>query len=468
MLNKHLLRLCVIVVGMIIILSIIALESCDSHLSSLERIQERGILKVITRNTPSTYYIGPTGATGFEYDMVKEFADHIGVKLEIIVEHDFSNILPSIISNKADIAAAGITITSARQSLVTFSDSYHDIEEITVYRAGNKKPRSIEDLAKQDLHLIAESSHEESLLELVNEYDFLTWTSHENVDINYLFESVSQGEFEVVIADSIDYEFNNRFYPRLRRGMSISDTKKLAWAITKSSDESLLNAINEFLDHSKNNGLLKRLDEKHYTHVPSFTYADAHTFRKHIEQRLNELIPLFKQVAEEVDVDWRFLAAVSYQESHWDPKATSPTGVRGLMMLTQSTASQLNISDRLDPYQSMIGGAQYFLNMTKKIPSRIQEPDKTWFALAAYNIGYGHLEDARVITQRTGKNPDLWKDVRESLPLLAIEKHYKKTKHGYARGHEPVKYVRNIRNYYDLMLWEFPEQRDDYFFNLFN
>jgi membrane-bound lytic murein transglycosylase F len=271
-----------------------------------------------------------------------------------------------------------------------------------------------------------------------------------------------------VIADSIDYEFNNRFYPRLRRGMSISDTKKLAWAITKSSDESLLNAINEFLDHSKNNGLLKRLDEKHYTHVPSFTYADAHTFRKHIEQRLNELIPLFKQVAEEVDVDWRFLAAVSYQESHWDPKATSPTGVRGLMMLTQSTASQLNISDRLDPYQSMIGGAQYFLNMTKKIPSRIQEPDKTWFALAAYNIGYGHLEDARVITQRAGKNPDLWKDVRESLPLLAIEKHYKKTKHGYARGHEPVKYVRNIRNYYDLMLWEFPEQRDDYFFNLFN
>jgi membrane-bound lytic murein transglycosylase F len=138
------------------------------------------------------------------------------------------------------------------------------------------------------------------------------------------------------------------------------------------------------------------------------------------------------------------------------------------MMLTQSTASQLNISDRLDPYQSMIGGAQYFLNMTKKIPSRIQEPDKTWFALAAYNIGYGHLEDARVITQRAGKNPDLWKDVRESLPLLAIEKHYKKTKHGYARGHEPVKYVRNIRNYYDLMLWEFPEQHDDYFFNLFN
>jgi len=170
------------------------------------------------------------------------------------------------------------------------------------------------------------------------------------------------------------------------------------------------------------------------------------------------LIPLFKIVADEFDIDWRFLAAISYQESHWNPNATSPTGVRGLMMLTQQTARQLSISDRLDPYQSLKGGAQYFIEMSEKIPARIKDPDKTWLALAAYNIGYGHLEDARIMTQRNGKDPDLWRDVRESLPLLSVKEYYRQTKHGFARGSEPVKYVRNIRNYYDLLLWEFPKE----------
>lgn len=464
---RHFSSTLILVISIVMVLLVNHLKNCGNDITILERIQNRGILKVVTRNTPTTYYIGPTGATGFEYDMVNEFAKQIGVELEIIVEHDFSNILPTIKAKKADIAAAGITITPARETQVTFSQSYHDIKEITVYRAGNKKPRSIEDLESTDLHVVRGASHEESLLALKKQHKSLRWTSHDNVDINYLFESVSQGDHEVVIADSIDYEFNKRFYPRLRRGISISDTKKLAWAVTKSSDNSLLNKINEFLELSDKNGLLQHLNEKHYTHVPSFTYADAHTFRKHIKQYLHDLIPLFKIVANEFDIDWRFLASISYQESHWNPNATSPTGVRGLMMLTQPTALQLNIDDRLDPYQSLKGGAQYFVKMSEKIPARIKDPDKTWFALAAYNIGYGHLEDARIITQRNGKDPDLWRDVRESLPLLSVKKYYSKTKHGYARGQEPVKYVRNIRNYYDLLLWEFPEEHDADLFDPF-
>ena len=465
--HRHSLSTLTLAISISIVLLITSMKNCGDNISTLERIQNRGILKVVTRNTPTTYYIGPTGATGFEYDMATEFAKYIGVELQIIVEHDFSNILPTIKSRKADIAAAGITITPSRETQVTFSQSYHDIREITVYRAGNKKPENIKDLESRDLHIVKGTSHEESLIALKKKHEFLQWTSHDNIDINYLFESVSQGNYDVVIADSIDYKLNKRFYPRLRRGMSISDTKKLAWAVAKSSDNSLRDKVNEFLELSDKNGLLKRLNEKHYTYVPSFTYADAHTFRKHIKQHLHDLIPLFKKVANEFDIDWRFLAAISYQESHWNPKATSPTGVRGLMMLTQPTALQLNVDDRIDPYQSLKGGAEYFIKMSKKIPTRIKEPDRTWLALAAYNIGYGHLEDARVITQRNGYNPDLWRHVRESLPLLSVREHYIKTKHGYARGQEPVKYVRNIRNYYDLLLWEFPQEHDALLFDLF-
>jgi len=295
------------------------------------------------------------------------------------------------------------------------------------------------------------------LQDLHKQYDFLTWQSHSGYDITTMLERVEEGEFEYVISDSNDYEFNRRFYPKLRKGFQISQEQSLAWIFPKSNDNSLILAANEFLASAKENGLLTRLHEKHYNHIPGLNYAGAHTFRKHINSRLQNLMPIFKQVAEEHDIDWRFLAAVSYQESLWNPKAVSPTGVRGLMMLTKRTAKQLGIENRTDPVDSTKGGASYLLKLKNKIPERISEPDRTWMALAAYNVGFGHLEDARVLTQKRGGNPDQWADVRESLPLLTQKEWYKKTRFGYARGHEPVLYVRNIRNYYDLLVWKYNE-----------
>ena len=279
-----------------------------------------------------------------------------------------------------------------------------------------------------------------------------------NAEINDLLRKLDKGEIEYMICDSNDFSFNQRFYPRLRKGFQISGIQGLAWAFPKSKDTSLLNAANKFLDTAKSDGLLQKLHEKHYSHVPGLNYAGAQTFLKHINTRLVDLIPIFKQVAEQQNLDWRFLAAVSYQESLWNPEAVSPTGVRGLMMLTRRTARQLGIENRVDPLKSATGGASYYLQLKKRIPDRIGEPDRTWMALAAYNVGFGHLEDARVLTQTRGGNPDRWADVRKSLPLLAQKEWYKKTKYGYARGHEPVLYVRNIRNYYDLLVWKYNEK----------
>jgi len=127
-------------------------------------------------------------------------------------------------------------------------------------------------------------------------------------------------------------------------------------------------------------------------------------------------------------------------------------------MLTNATANELGVKDRTNPFESTNGGANYLSRMKKRIPARITEPDRTWMALAAYNVGLGHLEDARVLTQREGGNPDKWVDVRKSLPLLTQKKWYKQTKYGYARGHEPVLYVKNIRNYYDLLIWKYNDK----------
>jgi membrane-bound lytic murein transglycosylase F len=154
-----------------------------------------------------------------------------------------------------------------------------------------------------------------------------------------------------------------------------------------------------------------------------------------------------------VGIDWRLLSAIGYQESQWNALATSPTGVRGLMMLTEDTARALGIGDRLNPQASIMGGAKYFVMMRNQVPSRIREPDRTWFALAAYNVGFGHLEDARILTQMHGKNADRWDDVRNYLPLLTQEKWYTRVKHGYARGWEPTRFVENIRSYYDMLQW---------------
>jgi membrane-bound lytic murein transglycosylase F len=176
-------------------------------------------------------------------------------------------------------------------------------------------------------------------------------------------------------------------------------------------------------------------------------------FLQQVRERLPDLLPLFQDVATAYDMDWRLLAAMGYQESHWNPEASSYTGVRGVMMLTRRTANQLGVTDRLNPEQSIEGGARYFLRLRSRIPKRIQEPDRSWMALAAYNLGMGHLEDVRVLTQKQGGNPDSWEDVSQRLELLRQEKWHQQTRYGYARGLEAKQYVENIRSYYEILIW---------------
>jgi membrane-bound lytic murein transglycosylase F len=200
-------------------------------------------------------------------------------------------------------------------------------------------------------------------------------------------------------------------------------------------------------------GRLAEVTEYFYGHMDKVNKGGALLFADRVKTRLPNWEAYLKAAGEEYGIDWRLLAAMSYQESHWDPKARSHTGVRGLMMLTLVTARELGISNRIDPEQSIHGGARYFKQIYQRIPERIQGPDRTWFALAAYNVGMGHLEDARVLTESHGADPDKWADVKQYLPLLAKRKFYQHTKFGYARGWEPVTYVQHIRQFYNILRW---------------
>jgi membrane-bound lytic murein transglycosylase F len=421
--------------------------------TQLEQVQDRGVLRVLTRNSATTYYEGPYGPAGVEYDLAEGFARYLGVKLHIQVPDNLSEILQGIQSGGADMAAAGLTATDERRQQFNFSSSYQRITPQLVYRIGTPAPQNLGDL-HGSFEVVADSSHAERLRALREEYPDMSFTENNELESEQLLGLVWDEVIDYTVADSNEVAFSRRFYPELRVAFDISKPQPLAWAFPPGDDHSLVDKANEYLRKQRENGHLDRLLEKYYGYVADFDYVGTRRYLQHIDQRLPRYQSWFEKAGKDTGIDWRLLAAIGYQESHWNPKAVSPTGVRGLMMLTQDTMKQLGIDkSRHDPQASIEGGARYIKRVKKRLPKRIKNPDRTWMALAAYNIGFGHLEDARILTQEDGADPDKWIDVKKYLPRLSQKKWYKKTRHGYARGQEPVRYVENIRSYYDILVW---------------
>ena len=423
-------------------------------LSRLGQIQERGELRILTLNSESTYYEDANGNNGFEYQLASLFAQSIGVEPVFIVVDEIGDIYKELLYQSADMAAAGLSQQDVQVNpAIIYGPGYYTASQQVLYRkSGQKPPKSFEQITDATIAVRQGSSHHRYLLEHSAQYPGLNWQPHSRVSSEEMIERVENGVITYLLADSHEIALQRRFYPELRVAFGFGQPKQLRWALKK-RDDSLLKAMREFFESVRKDGRLEQLVHRHYGHVEKFNYSDARTFSRLVRERLPKYRKMFQREAHAQSMDWRLLAAIGYQESLWKPKAKSPTGVRGIMMLTQATAKQVGIKNRLDPAQSIRGGAIYFQQVLKKIPERIPQPDRSWLALASYNVGFGHLEDARKITQANGGDPDRWIDVKKSLPLLSQKKWYKKTKHGYARGSEPVVYVENIRKYYDLLVW---------------
>ncbi len=430
----------------------LALNACAPQRSTLEEVLASGELRVLTRNSPTTYYLGPHGPTGPEYDLVQAFADSLGVKVRLIEEENLPLLLKRIARGEAHLAAAGLTITESRKRFLRFGPGYQTITQQVVYRRGGVHPRSIADLVDGQLEVVAHSSHVDQLKALQTKYPDLDWTESEDTTSTELLNLVAEEVIDFTIADSNEVSLVRRYHPEVQVAFDISGEQQLAWAFPRRGDDSLLLAAQRFFKKLRKSGELKHLLARHYGHVSNYDYAGTPTYLRHVNRRLPNYRELFEKAARENALDWMLLAAVAYQESHWNPLAVSPTGVRGMMMLTRTTARQLGIAKRTDPAQSIEGGARYLRDLIDRFAD-IPEPDRTWFALAAYNVGYGHVRDAMWITEQRDGDPTRWADVKESLPLLRRKKWYRKTKYGYARGHEPVRYVENIRSYYEILRW---------------
>ncbi len=447
-------------IGTVLAISVLAVLSIfkfipDLAYTDLEKVQSRGTLIVVTRNSPTTLYETADGKdAGLEYDLIKGFADSLGVTLKPVIANKFSDILPTVQNGHVDFAAAGLSITEERKEFVKFTPSYQEIKQQLIYHRQNKKPKTIEELYNKHIEVIAGSSHSQTLHKLQQEHENLSWTDTELADSDQLLHLVSEKLIEYTIADSNEFMIYRHFFPEVDVAFELGEIEQLAWAFPKTRDNSLYDAASEYLSQIKEDGTLKQIIDRHYGHTERFDYFGTRVFVRHISTRLKYYKNHFINAAEENNLDWKLLAAAGYQESHWNRRAISPTGVRGIMMLTRRTAGDLGVKNRLNAKSSIFGGAKYLSHLIGRMDKDIPEPDRTWMALASYNVGYYHLDDARKITKKLGNDPNKWIDVKAALPLLAQRRWYKKTKYGYARGWEPVKYVENIRSYYDLLTWE--------------
>lgn len=435
-----------------IITLVMLLCACDmqQQQSQLSHIKAQNKIRVGTLAGASNYYQAVQGEQGFEYELAQEFADHLGVELEMVPFFNLSDMFSRLDSGDLDLIASGLTYNKARAQHYRFGPTYRTISQKLVYKQGRVRPRDFDDLT-DNLTVLAKSSHSLALQQLKQTHPNLTWHETEDLDEEELLQAVIDGEIDYTLADSHTLSLFRRYHPNLSIGFSVTRNDPIAWLLRKDGDDSLYALMVPFFGEVKQSNQLYVLEEKYFGHVRQFNYVNTLAYIEAIKDTLPKYQPWFEQYAG--TLDWRLLAAVSYQESMWNPRAKSPTGVRGIMMLTRDTAKQVGVTNRLAPEQNIKGGAEYLMKLEKRIPDRVPQPDRTWLALASYNIGWGHVNDARIITEQQGASPDKWADVKKRLPLLIKKRYYRKTRYGYSRGDVAVKYVDNIRRYYDALVW---------------
>ena len=381
--------------------------------TQLDRVKSEGQLRVVTINGPTTFYEGKDGPSGFDYDLASAFAKYLKVELEIDVASSHDEALKKIVRRQSDFAATGTTSNAAKSDRFLFTMSYMTVNEQIVKRQKRPAVSNINAIIGKQIGVTSSTSLIESLEVQKLIYNDLEWTIFDEIDAEELLELVSTEQLDYALVNSNDIMLTRHFFPELAVAFNLKENRELAWIFRKSNDQSLYDEAQRFLLHIRDSGQLAELIERHYGHITEFNYSGAQLFNKRVETRLPKFKKLFQEAAEKAEVDWRLLAAMSYQESHWNPKARSPTGVRGLMMLTLTTARQLGIKSRLDPEESINGGARYFASIHSRLNDNINEPDRTWFTFAAYNLGLGHIRDARRLAVMQNKNPDLWVEIKE-------------------------------------------------------
>jgi membrane-bound lytic murein transglycosylase F len=430
-----------------------AAAGCTQPPEPIPPMAESGELVILTVNGPATYFEDAQGhPSGFEHDLATLFARELGVRPAFKLLDDPAALETMLRAGQAHLAAAALARHLDFPGGLAWGPSYFTTQHQVVGRSGiSPRPKSLADVAGKRVGVVELTVAEQFLRSppspappQVERMPAATTTAD-------LLERIEKGELDFGMVESNRFTLARRHYPQIEVLFNVGKPVNYAWLLSRVDSKAVHAKIGPFFQRIHKDGTLKRLVDRYYGHATRLTAIDSGTLIDRIGTDLPGLKPHFLEAEAASGIDWRLVAALGYQESHWDASATSPTGVRGLMMLTEDTANRLQVGNRLDARASIVGGARYFALLKEALPQRIPEPDLTYFALAAYNLGLGHLEDARLLAQRAKLDPDKWQDVRQVLPRLADPEHFLHLKHGYARGFEAMQLVDNVRNYYDVL-----------------
>jgi membrane-bound lytic murein transglycosylase F len=414
---------------------------------SLSRIKNRGSITLLTTLGPTTYFKYRNHIKGFDYELAKDFAEFLGVDLNVIVT-DWESIIPMLLKGKGDFIGSGLTITPKRKQIMDFSDGYLITSQHIISHKYNRL-YNIKSLEGKTITVRKVSSYYERLNEILQEDNVSFKIALTNELTDALLEKVNYNKKFITVSDSHIALRLIRFYPNIRIRFKITGDQSIAWAIRK-EQKALLDAMNDYFEHIKKNGFLEELKERYFSSSEICDCYDVAKFHTRIRERLPQYIKIIKRESAKYGFDWRLIAAVIYQESHYNRHAVSHTGVKGLMQLTKTTAERMKIHNRLDPEQSIIGGVKY-LDLLYRRFKNIPEEDRWRYALAAYNVGAGHVDDAMRLAKKLGLDPKKWISIKKTLPMLANKKYYSQSKYGYTRGWEGVNYVKRISKYYDIL-----------------
>ncbi|MDK9693815.1 MAG: membrane-bound lytic murein transglycosylase MltF [Sulfurimonas sp.] len=422
--------------------------------STLKKIKKEGVLNVVLLNSPSTYYIGSDGPKGFEYDLLNSYATHLGVKLNITTANTIKEALELSKNPEIHVTSASLTKTDEREKSFNFGPAYFEAQEQLVCNksmiANKKFPKNADNLSHLNIVVGEDTSYRETIEQLKKDGFEINATYSPEFSTDELIAQVDTHEIDCTIVDSNIYALNQRYFKNIELAFDVNSRRQQAWILAPESDK-LKADMYEWFNSFNQSGEMARLKDHYYSYVLFFDYDDTVMFHERIKTRLPKYERYFKEASGTYNIPYSALAALSYQESHWNPNAVSYTGVKGLMMLTQNTADLLGVKNRVDPKESIFGGAKHLQEMLKSIPTEVAGEDRLKFALAAYNMGLGHILDAQKLAQQIGLNQNSWADLKVSLPLLSQKKYYKTLKHGYARGSEAVRYVDAIYDYRDIL-----------------
>ena len=409
-----------------------------------------GELVVLTRAGASTYSADATiGESGFDYDLVRLFAEEQGLKTRIIVANDDAELFEQLRNNTSHLAAGGQTPRD--DARLKNSLPYFESQSILVTHEASLPLSEIDQLAQKTVHVLAGSRQETSLREIGKKIPTLIIISERDKSELDLMENVASRKIDAALIDRAEFAIGDNFYPELQGTLKIGPTLPVVWLFAPGAPPRLVEEANAFLRRMQDNGELNHLKDRYFGHIERLSQADIVRFIDEMRSTLPQFRAQFQEAQISTGIDWRLLAALAYQESQWNPLATSRTGVRGMMMLTEDTADRLGVSNRLDPKESILAGARYLADLRDALPPEVAEPDRLWLALAAYNLGLGHLNAARHIAKTQKANPDSWYEMKTVLPLLAKPRFYSHLKSGKGRGGEAVIMAENIRVYNDIL-----------------